>query len=173
MRIVWLLCLLLVACEATETGMPPAKVGSSGDAHHDEALLHENKRIAEHEAMDIDAWIERHGLHMERTGTGVRYLLVQDSAGAKATAGQRASIRFSVSLINGRECYRSKGEPEEFLIEHDNVESGLHEAIQQLSVGDSAIIVIPSHRAYGLAGDQNKIPMRSTVIYHLRLLALR
>ncbi|MBP7516014.1 MAG: FKBP-type peptidyl-prolyl cis-trans isomerase, partial [Flavobacteriales bacterium] len=84
------------------------------------------------------------------------------------------SIIFNVSLIDGTVCYASApGEPEDFTIEKDNVESGLHEAIQRLSVGDSAIIVIPSHRAYGLAGDSKKIPMRSTVIYHLRLVGLR
>jgi len=162
---------LLAACGDGE--MPPARVGTAQESR-DQALLEENKRIAEREALDIDGWIARQGLHMERSGTGVRIHLVEDSAGNNARPLQIASIRFRVSLIDGTVCYVSApGEAEDFLIEQDDVESGLHEAIQHLSPGDSAIVVIPSHRAHGLAGDQAKIPMRSTVIYHLRLVGVR
>ena len=164
---------LLAACDGGG-GVPPAKVGTAPDQAPNEVLLEENKQLAQREARDIDAWIARQGLGMEGTGTGVRLKLVEDSAGTNAVPLQTASITFNVSLIDGTVCYASEpGEPEDFTIEKDNVESGLHEAIQRLSVGDSAIIVIPSHRAYGLAGDSKKIPMRSTVIYHLRLVGLR
>ena len=168
-----LLVLILVGCGGGREA-PPAKVGSGQKTGQDQHLIDENRTLAEREALDIDAWAARHGLPMERTGTGVRIQLITDSAGTEARPLQTASILFSVSLIDGTVCYASApGEPEDFTIEKDNVESGLHEAIQRLSPGDSAIIVIPSHRAYGLAGDSKKIPMRSTVIYHLRLVGLR
>ena len=166
------LIVMLFACDGGGTA-PPAKVGSAQQGP-DEALIDENKRLAKREALDIDAWIARNGLRMEDTGTGVRIMLIEDSIGPYAAPLQTASIDFSVSLIDGTVCYASApGEPEDFVIEKDNVESGLHEAIQRMSVGDSAVIVIPSHRAYGLAGDSKKIPMRSTVIYRVRLRGLR
>lgn len=168
-----ILAVLLSACTGGEE-MPQARVGSTQAHGGDPALMDANKALAQRESMDIDAWITRHGLTMERTGTGVRILLVHDSAGVSAAPLQTASIAFRVSLIDGTVCYESApGTTEDFMVEKDNVESGLHEAIQYLSVGDSAIIVIPSHRAYGLAGDSQKIPMRSTVIYHVRLVGLR
>lgn len=173
MKYLLLLAIPLAACESGGNA-PRAKVGSTGEHAPNEALLAENKLLAEREARDIDAWIARQGISMEGTGTGVRIKLVEDSTGVNAIPLQTASIIFNVSLIDGTVCYASApGEPEDFTIEKDNVESGLHEAIQHLSVGDSAIVVIPSHRAYGLAGDSRKIPMRSTVIYHLRLVAVR
>lgn len=154
--------------------MPPAKVGVAPEPRPGGVLLEENKLIAEREARDIDDWITRQGVAFERTGTGVRIKLVRDSAGVQARPGQLASIAFAVYLINGTRCYSSApGVPEEFRIEQDNVESGLHEAVQLMSIGDSAIIVIPSHRAFGLIGDEKKIPMRSTVIYHMGLVGLR
>lgn len=170
---VLLIAALLGGCGGG-TEVPPAKVGSAQKSGEDPALMDANRTLAEREAMDIDAWIRRQGLTMERTGTGVRIRVVSDSVGTNARPLQTAAIDFKVSLIDGTVCYASTpGEPEDFTIEKDNVESGLHEAIQRLSVGDSAIIVIPSHRAYGLAGDSKKIPMRSTVIYHLRLVGVR
>lgn len=172
-RVVPFALVLFIAC-GDGGEMPRAKVGTAQQPEEDQGLLEVNRTIAEREALDIDAWITRQGLAMERTGTGVRIRVIADSAGPVARPLQTASILFTVSLIDGTVCYASApGEPEEFKIEEDNVESGLHEAIQRLGPGDSAIIVIPSHRAYGLAGDSRKIPMRSTVIYHLRLVGLR
>ena len=37
---------------------------------------------------------------------------------------------------------------------------------------DSAIIVIPSYRAHGLIGDQDRIPMRSSIVYRLGVVAI-
>jgi FKBP-type peptidyl-prolyl cis-trans isomerase FkpA len=153
---------------------PPARVGAGEKRTGENALITENERIAQREQLDIDSWADRQGLVLDRTGTGVRIQLLRDSSGTPARVGQVARINFTVSLIDGTLCYANPAnEPKEFTIEEDNVESGLHEAIQQLSVGDSAVIVLPSHRAHGLIGDQDKIPMRSTVIYHLALVGLR
>ncbi|HEX2618298.1 MAG TPA: FKBP-type peptidyl-prolyl cis-trans isomerase [Flavobacteriales bacterium] len=146
---------------------------NDANAHRDNTLLDKNKVLTEREDHDIDDWVARHGAALIRTGTGVRYKLVRDVPGDSAQPGQAAVIRFQVELLDGTVCYTSGGGTETFRIEHDDVESGLHEAIQHMSSGDSAVIVIPSHRAFGLAGDQDKIPMRSTVVYRLGLVTLR
>lgn len=172
MRSLLLLPLFTLACTAPQ-GPPPAKVGSVGAPQHDEVLMEENRDLARLEERDIDGWEQRHGRPLQRTGSGVRIGFIQDAQGPHAAPGQFASINFAVELIDGRQCYSSGGEAREFLIEQDNVESGLHEAVQLLSPGDSAVIVIPSHRAHGLVGDMDKIPPRSTVIYRLRLLSVR
>ncbi|HMC98075.1 MAG TPA: FKBP-type peptidyl-prolyl cis-trans isomerase, partial [Flavobacteriales bacterium] len=84
--------------------------------------------------------------------------------------GEWATVNYRLELINGDSAYASEpGKPESFKIEMDDVESGLHEAIQELSPGDSAIVIIPSYRAHGLIGDQQRVPMRSTVVYHIGL----
>lgn len=172
MRALWSLPLFALAC-TSRPGPPPAKVGSGGTPQHDEVLMAENRDLARMEERDMDGWEQRHGRTLQRTGSGVRIGIIEDAPGPQAKAGQIAVVDFAVELIDGRQCYASPGEPREFLIEQDNVESGLHEAVQFLGPGDSAVIVIPSHRAHGLVGDLDKIPPRSTVIYRLRLLSVR
>lgn len=132
--------------------------------------MKENQRAMRIEDRDIDAYIERHALTVHHSGTGVRWALVRDLPGDTARAGQMVQVNHRVELIDGRPCYSSApGAPESFRVEHDDVESGLHEAIQHMSAGDSAIVIIPSYRAFGLIGDQGRIPGRSTVIYHIGL----
>lgn len=99
--------------------------------------------------------------------------MLRDVEGPTARPEQWARVNYRLELINGETAYATEpGRPESFMVEKDQVESGLHEVIQLLSPGDSAVIVIPSYRAHGLIGDQERIPMRSTIIYHLGVVAI-
>lgn len=136
-------------------------------------LLQENKDAVKLEAHDMDLYARRHDLALTTTGTGVQYMLIRDAEGPTAKPDQWARVNYRLELLNGDTAYAtSSGEPESFMVEMDQVESGLHEAIQLLSAGDSAIIVIPSHRAHGLIGDQDRIPMRSTIVYRLGVVSI-
>lgn len=164
--------LLLLSCGG-ERNPPPAHVGKRTQAP-DNRLIDENKRFAEREEADIQAWIRRHGMSFTATGTGLRYMLLRDVPGDAARPDQVAVINFAACLLNGDTAYASAaGRPGTFRIEHADVESGLHEGVQHLSPGDSAVLVIPSALAFGLLGDREKIPMRSTVVYYVGLVALK
>jgi FKBP-type peptidyl-prolyl cis-trans isomerase len=171
-RLIPCLALLLAACGGS-TPPPPAKVGT-GTAPVDTRLMDRNKVYAEHEEQDIRDWMARNGEDMNASGTGLRWKLVRDLPGDPARPEELAVVNFAVFLLNGDTCYVSDaGKPTAFRIEHADVESGLQEGIQHLSPGDSAVLVIPSALAFGLLGDRDKIPMRSTIIYHVGLVALK
>lgn len=139
-----------------------------------ETLVEENKNAAQIESDQIDQYINRHQLDVISSGTGLRYQIYQKGTGVKAEDGQLALVHYTISLLNGKKCYSTIGDkPESFVIGHDNVESGLHEGITYMHVGDKAKFIIPSHLAHGLIGDQNKIPPRSTIIYDIELLGLK
>ncbi len=155
--------LLLTTCEDARQPSAPG----IPDAHD---RMEENLRAMRMEERDIGNYIERHALALKKSGTGVRWALVRDVPGDTVRPEDLVRVNYRVELIDGSEAYASEpGKPEAFRVEHDDVESGLHEAIQHLGPGDSAIIVIPSYRAHGLVGDQQRIPMRSTVIYRIGL----
>lgn len=134
-----------------------------------------NKRFLKLEALDIANFVKRRNLNTIKTGTGVEIAITEKSKSeVKASSGKVAVIEYTISLLNGKECYKTApGQPDEFLVDYDDVESGLHEAIQYLAVGDKALIIIPSHRAHGIAGDYNQIPSRATIVYNLKLLAVK
>lgn len=139
-----------------------------------EVLIDANKAAAEEESLQIDAYVARRKLEVIKTGTGLRYQIYKKGNGEKAEIGKRAVVSYEVSLIDGTVCYSTKEfGPEEFKIGSDRVESGLHEAICYMSVGDKAKIIIPSHLAHGLMGDSKKIPIRSTIIYDIELIKIK
>lgn len=139
-----------------------------------EELITNNQRAARQEMRDIELYMKRHSIAATDIGTGVHVSMLRNAEGDSAEPDQLVTVNYVMELLSGVECYRSKpGEPESFRVEHDEVESGLHEAVQHLSIGDSALLIIPSHRAFGLIGDQAKVPMRSTVVYRIGVVDIK
>ena len=137
-------------------------------------LVEANKMYVKQESDEIDQYVAHRGWKMITTGTGLRYIITKKGDGSLAKTDQLAKVNYKISLLDGTVCYSSDSTgAKEFLIGKDNVESGLHEGIQYMHVGDKATIILPSHLAYGLVGDEKRIPPRASVIYELELLSVR
>lgn len=136
-------------------------------------LIDVNKMYVKQESDEIDQYVSHRNWQMTTTGTGLRYMITKKGEGEKALPDKFARVNYKVSLLDGTVCYSSDSTgARDFLVGQDNVESGLHEAIQLMNVGGKAIFILPSHLAHGLIGDENKIPPKSSVIYDIELLAV-
>lgn len=139
-----------------------------------EESIQAGKSMAKQEDTEINAYIERYNLAMERTGTGLRYKILKQGTGVNPSPGMKATVKFKTSLLDGTICYSSDSTGNEtFVVDRDNVESGLHEGIKKLSKGGIAKFILPSHLAHGLTGDNNRIPARSPVVYDIELIDLK
>ena len=136
-----------------------------------EDLIQQNKVWHEQEMLDIDAFVKRHQWNITTSGTGLKYIIYEskDSSQPKAKEGFIAKVNYTITLLNDSICYSSEGEPEEFLIGMDNVESGLHEGVTYLHIGDKAKIILSSNLAFGLIGDLDKVPPQSPLVYDIEL----
>ena len=141
-----------------------------------EPSIEKNRSVMKQESDDIDQYVKRNNWEneMKVTGTGLRYMIYHQGNGEQASNGRFATVKYKISLLDGRDCYSSDQDgPKEFLIGQDNVETGLHEGVAMMKVGDKAVFILPSHLAHGLMGDYKKIPPRSSVVYNIELVKLR
>jgi len=84
-----------------------------------------------------------------------------------------ASLNFEVRLLDADTtlCYSSaENGTQTIFVEKDDIESGLHEALKYLHVGDKAYVILPHFAAHGLIGDNYKIPPLSPVLYKIEVL---
>lgn len=166
-------CFFLLASCKTD---PRKNASQASNDLSREQLIEINKAQVEAENKRIDQFVQRRKWEMTETGTGLRIMIYEqgDKTLPKAREGQRARIHADVSLLDGSMVYSTKAVgPQEFTIGMDNVESGLHEGILYMRVGDKAKLVLPPHLAHGLVGDQQAIPGSTTIIYDLELVALQ
>ncbi len=175
MKILKFSCLLLfVAALFSCTQEKKPKKIHLKPADFKEPLIKANQFYSKEESDEIDQYIKFHKWEMISSGTGLRYMIYKKANGQKAENGMIAKVNFKVSLLDGTLCYSSdKTGAFEFLIGRDNVESGVHEGITYMHIGEKVILIAPSHLAHGLLGDDDKIPAKSSVVYDIELLALR
>jgi len=170
MKYLFFLILILVfaACRETIKPTPPIT-----EAQLQEPLIRVNKRLMQKESAEINSYIVRNKLTMKQSGTGLRYFINEEGSGSYAGSGMHATVKYTVALLDGTPCYSSDSTgPRTFTVDQDQIESGLHEGIKLMRKGDKAKFILPSHLAFGLVGDDDKIPGRSAVVYTIELTEL-
>ena len=159
----------LVSCNIRDE----ERQGHVNDDTWEEALLKANIEAVKVEDQQIEDFISWQKWEMQKTGTGLRYLIYESGNGKKAEEGKVAEIEFAVRLISGELVYSSDiNGPKEFLIGKGGVEPGLEEGILLLHEGDRAKFILPSHRAFWLFVGQDKIPPKATLIYFVKLIKI-
>ena len=139
-----------------------------------DSLVNYNRGVVLTEDQQIEDFVARYGWKMNKTGTGLRYLIFKEGHGERTKKGKVAVIRYTLRLLNGNLCYSSDKEGlKEFKIGYGGVESGVEEGILLMHVGDRAKFIVPSHLAFGLLGDQNKIPQHATLVYDIELVKIK
>lgn len=143
-------------------------------AGSEQSLEKVNRYLVKTEKQDIENYIRRHGWEMEETGSGLCYQIYESTDGEKAQEGRVAVLNYKTWLINGDLVYSSDTNGQKvFLVGKGGVESGLEEGILHMRVGEKARLILPSHLAFGLMGDDNKIPARTAIVYDIELINLK
>ncbi|HIN39955.1 MAG TPA: FKBP-type peptidyl-prolyl cis-trans isomerase, partial [Flavobacteriales bacterium] len=60
-----------------------------------------------------------------------------------------------------------------FVAGKGEVEDGLDEGVFYMQTGDKAKFILPSHLAYGLMGDGDKVPSHSVLVYDVELIDIK
>jgi FKBP-type peptidyl-prolyl cis-trans isomerase len=132
-----------------------------------------HQALSEHEEKIINQYITRHELKLDKSATGLRYIVYRKGEGKRPQKGDIVRIHYTIGLINGIEAYSTLNDrPEEIMIEKSEAVSGLHELLQYMTLGSKARAIIPSYLAYGLTGDQDRIPKGATLIMDVELLQI-
>lgn len=135
-------------------------------------LIKANRHILESEDALIDDFMKRYNWNMQKTEQGLRYLIYVKGNGKPVQPGDKVTLKFETKLLDGSICYTSEIQgPKIFVQGAAQVEKGLDDGILLLRVGDQAKFILPSHLAFGLLGDQLKIPARSAIIYDLEVVS--
>jgi len=107
----------------------------------------------------------------DETESGLRYKMIQKGNGSKAEKGQKVSVHYEGSLLNGQvfDSSYQRNQPIDFQLGVGQVIAGWDEGISLLQVGDKARFVIPSNLGYGAAGAGGVIPPNATLIFDVEL----
>lgn len=145
--------------------------GSESMPMQDELIQHQ-KSVVRIEDEGIEYYITRRNYSMITTKTGLRYHVYQRGVGNELIRDDDVvEINYEVSLLDGTIVYSSTEQGKlELKVGKSSLANGLQEGLSYLHQGDKAILIIPSHLAYGLTGDGDKIGKYQVLVMDVEVL---
>ncbi len=165
---------LFSACHSGTEGQKPERLFQEKESQPRENNIEAHRSFLKKEIESIEAYIKERDLELERNGTGIYYSIDgENGEGEKAKSRQLVTYTYEISMLNGSLLYSSpEGKPAQLLLDRQDAEIGLHDALKLMRVGDKGFFILPSHRAFGVAGDQNKVPPFTALVYKLEVLEI-
>lgn len=134
-------------------------------------LMRINKFLVRKDIDLIESYASRRGWDMQVTETGLFYGIYEQTEGRQAAEGMDIRLDYRLSLLDGTLCYSAEKDGfKEFRLGRGQEISGLEQGVAMMQEGEKARLIIPPHLAYGLLGDEKRIPARSIIIYEIVLL---
>jgi FKBP-type peptidyl-prolyl cis-trans isomerase FkpA len=141
----------------------------------DEALLKTNRFMVRRDQDHIANYVRRRGLEMNRTETGIWYVIAKNAKEEKAVEGDIISYAFKLWHIDGTLLDSATiASPRYLRLGKSGQETGLEQMMYLLGKGDIAKIILPPYMAYGNFGDPEKnIPAGAILIYDIEILNIQ
>ena len=133
-----------------------------------------NRKMLQYESELIDNYVEKNNLNVIKTGTGLRYQLLEEGDGNLIKKGDIVTLQYELRLLSGELLYSSDNDGNKtFLVSRGGVESGLEEAVLKFRRNSEAILILPPHIAHGLIGDGNRIPPKAILVYSIKVVHIK
>ena len=119
----------------------------------------------------IDAYLAANKITTPPTASGIVFIETQKGkGGAHPAATDEVTVHYTGTLLDGTKFDSSvdRGEPAKFPL--NQVIPGWTEAIQLMTKGSKARIIIPSNLGYGPRGAGAQIPPYSTLVFDVELI---
>lgn len=160
---------LQTACHNGTTGEVMG-VAKQNKEKKDSPFIAGNQKILQLETEEIELFIQRYGWKMQHSGTGLYYQILDAGTGETFKEGDDVQLSYQTFSLDGKLIYDSKEDGNKlFRVARSEEIAGLHEAAQMLRPGAKARLIVPSHLAYGVAGDGNKINGRMAIAMEISI----
>lgn len=132
-------------------------------------LMETNKIMIAKEQERISAYAQRRGWKMEFLDGVFVQILTESNMGKGFVEGDVLVVEYECGLLNGESVYSSKKDGVIVLKvgKGGDCPLGLQMAIERMTDGTNARVIVPYNMAYGLAGDGNKVPKAASLVYEL------
>ena len=133
----------------------------------------ELKRLETEETMKRYEFLEKNYPDAQELASGLYYIEVKEGKGDTPQNGQNVNVHYTGTFLDGNKFDSSvdRGNPLSFVLGQKRVIPGWEEGVAMMREGGKAVLVVPSHLAYGPQG-RSSIPPYSTLVFEIELLSI-
>lgn len=119
-------------------------------------------------------YIEKRWPGTKKTGTGIRYVILEKGDGPSPKPGDRVAVLYTGTLLDGTK-FDERLDPEkplEFRVSRGDVIRGWDQTLQAMKLNEKRVVIIPSSLAYGARGRPPDIPRNATLVFEMKLIKI-
>ncbi len=136
-----------------------------------ETITGVNRYLSEKDKAVIEGYGRRNKLELTLSESGFYYHIFSKGTGNAISQNSTVFITGTLNLIDGTPCYTyTPEEPKAIVIARSPEITGLHVALPMLKEGAHALFIFPPNMAFGLLGDNDKVPPRATIVMNINIL---
>ena len=112
---------------------------------------------------------------LNTTSSGLKYYDIKVGTGKEAKNGDKASVQYLGTLLDGSKFDSSydRNEPFEFSLGKGQVIKGWDEGVVGMKVGGKRRLVVPGDLAYGAQSPSPEIPPNATLVFDVELVDVK
>ncbi len=161
--------MLWVACKGPGESNNSLK---NNESERYEQLIENNKKYLMAEQKAIERYVIEQKWKSQRHSNGAHFeILKKGTSTLKTETGFLVKYRTQMRLLNGQGIYQDNwNQDKSLLLDKQEGEIGLHEILKEFAAGDSVRFILPSHLAFGVAGDLIEVGQRQPILYEMKIL---
>ncbi|TWP22839.1 peptidylprolyl isomerase [Apibacter muscae] len=130
-----------------------------------------NKKFIDEKEKESTLKLEQLKSEMTQTPSGLYYKISHEGSGSMAKVGDKVSVHYEGSLLNGNifDSSFARNEPIDFPLGKGMVIQGWEEGISLLKEGSKATLLIPPALGYGSQGAGGVIPPNAWLLFEVEL----
>jgi FKBP-type peptidyl-prolyl cis-trans isomerase len=140
-----------------------------------EQQIKRQRQFIERENESIQAYLKDRGFDWQRDGSGMYYSISRDSSNLEPIKSEdQVFYNFKIHMLNGSLLYSSdESGTQSLVVDKQDAVIGLHQALKRLTLGDTGLFILPSHLAYGVSGDQDRVPPLTALQYEIQVVNIQ
>ena len=159
------LLLLLTLAVACGDRTPVIDIEPDNNSRYKENMINANRVVIQSEATQIESYLKRRGMDTKSLPCGALYHEYTHGNGATINPDDTVIVTYRLEALDGTPFYTQQTDT--LTVGRREVTVALDDLLQQLPCGSQAWLIAPSNTAYGVAGDGDRVPSRTVIIYNI------
>lgn len=156
------MCLFLSSCHDRT---PVIDLQPDNSIRYKENMINANRVVIQSEATQIEGYVQRRKMSTKALPCGALYSEYAHGDSSPINPEDTVVVGYRLEALDGTPFYTRQTDT--LVVGHREVTQALDDLLLQLNYGSKAWLIAPSNTAYGVAGDGDRVPSRTIVIYNI------
>lgn len=144
---------------------PVIEIAPDNSTRFKENMINANRVVILSETTQIEGYLTRRGMDAKTLPCGASYHEYKHGNGSVINPDDTVVVNYRLEALDGTPFYTNQTDT--LTVGRRQVTVALDDLLLALPCGSQAWLIAPSNTAYGVAGDGDRVPSRTVIVYNI------